>query len=264
MVGSTRQEWRGRSAARRSGPRPDRRSAAAAARSGAGPRRRDDRRPRPAAQAASLLGTYCTSMSTVYRSHDLLDLGVGRELRQVGVGHPLLQLRRAPWPSACRPGPARGRTMFSGNSSPRGILIPKFRSRRNTMSRKSIDSAPRSPCEGGVAGDVLLVHAQGVDQGGLDLLEDLIVRRHNILDKHGIAGPIPPRDAIVHGRRRSGRLANRRRNGRATSAASVGARSARRGDRSAAVGGAGRPAGRDYLADFRENLATSSDETARD
>ena len=33
----------------------------------------------------------------------------------------------------------------SGNSSPRGILIPNSRSRRNTMSRKSIDSAPRSP-----------------------------------------------------------------------------------------------------------------------
>src|SRR5262249_4392627 len=35
--------------------------------------------------------------------------------------------------------------MDSGKSSPRGILIPNSRSRRKTMSRKSIDSAPRSP-----------------------------------------------------------------------------------------------------------------------
>src|SRR4051812_8535650 len=34
----------------------------------------------------------------------------------------------------------------SGNSSPRGILIRNSRSRRKTMSRRSIDSAPRSPC----------------------------------------------------------------------------------------------------------------------
>ncbi len=51
-----------------------------------------------------------------------------------------------PWlvslPSATHSGSA---IKFSGNSSPRGILIPKFRSRRKTMSRKSIDSAPRSP-----------------------------------------------------------------------------------------------------------------------
>src|SRR5579883_268162 len=33
----------------------------------------------------------------------------------------------------------------SGNSSPRGILMPNSRSSRKTMSRKSMDSAPRSP-----------------------------------------------------------------------------------------------------------------------
>ena len=37
-----------------------------------------------------------------------------------------------------------GSETFSGNSSPRGILIPKFRSRRKTMSSRSIDSAPKS------------------------------------------------------------------------------------------------------------------------
>ena len=45
-------------------------------------------------------------------------------------------------PSAIHSGSA---IRFSGNSSPRGILIPKLRSRRKTMSRKSMDSAPRSP-----------------------------------------------------------------------------------------------------------------------
>src|SRR6516165_4152695 len=45
-------------------------------------------------------------------------------------------------PSATHSGSA---IRFSGNSSPRGILIPKLRSRRKTMSRKSMDSAPRSP-----------------------------------------------------------------------------------------------------------------------
>ena len=34
----------------------------------------------------------------------------------------------------------------SGNSSSRGILTPNSHSSRKTMSKKSIDSAPRSPC----------------------------------------------------------------------------------------------------------------------
>ena len=93
---------------------------------------------------------------------------------------------RRPWcvslPSATHSGSA---IRFSGNSSPRGILIPKFRSRRKTMSRKSIDSAPRSPWSVALAGHVFLVHAQGIHQGGLDFLEDFIVCRHSILRIRG-------------------------------------------------------------------------------
>src|SRR5207248_195345 len=53
-----------------------------------------------------------------------------------------------PW-SVTRPSRTKSGSPWntdSGNSSPRGILMPNSRSKRNTMSRKSIDSAPRSPC----------------------------------------------------------------------------------------------------------------------
>ncbi len=59
-----------------------------------------------------------------------------------------------------------------------GILIPKFRSSRNTISRKSIDSALEFPWR--VASLVTSSSStpQGIDQRGLDLLEDLVVCRH--------------------------------------------------------------------------------------
>ena len=49
------------------------------------------------------------------------------------------------------------------------------------MSSRSIDSAPRSLEQGRVRRHVVLVHAEGVNQGGLDFLENLVVRRHDIL-----------------------------------------------------------------------------------
>src|SRR5262245_61183507 len=53
--------------------------------------------------------------------------------RPLSVTRPLATNSGSPW------------KIDSGNSSPRGILMPNSRSRRKTMSKKSIDSAPRSP-----------------------------------------------------------------------------------------------------------------------
>ena len=44
------------------------------------------------------------------------------------------------------------------------------------MSRKSIDSAPRSPTIVACGRDLFFIDAQGIDQGGLHLLEDFVLR----------------------------------------------------------------------------------------
>ncbi len=59
--------------------------------------------------------------------------------------------------------------MSSGNSSPRGILISKAFSRRNTMSRKSIDSAPRSPTKVACGVTSSSSTPSASTNGGLDL-----------------------------------------------------------------------------------------------
>ncbi len=82
-------------------------------------------------------------------------------------------------------------TTFSGNSSPRGILIPKFRSRRKTMSRKSIDSAPRSPCR--VASRVTSSSStpSASTRVAWTFSIDFVVRRHIILGYSGNTDPDP-------------------------------------------------------------------------
>ena len=74
-----------------------------------------------------------------------------------------------------------GSETFSGKSSPRGILMPKFRSRRKTMSSRSIDSAPRSLRRLASGVHVFFINAEGVHEGGSNLFVDLFLRRHDIL-----------------------------------------------------------------------------------